>query len=91
MKLDVLPFALSVGIVWGLGLFILTWWLILFEGPTGDVTLLGRFYRGYSVSGLGSLVGVAWRFFDGVVGGAVFAWLYNCLSEKMARGSREQA
>ena len=35
MKLNVKAFALTCGIVWGLSLFLLTWWIIMFEGVTG--------------------------------------------------------
>jgi hypothetical protein len=77
MKLNVKAFALACGIMWGVGLFALTWWIILFEGSTHDLTLIGHFYRGYDVSPLGSLFGLAWGFFDALVGGAIFAWLYN--------------
>ena len=50
MRLNVKAFALMCGIMWGLGLFILTWWIIAFEGATGDVTMIGRLYRGYNIS-----------------------------------------
>lgn len=59
--------------------FFLTWWVIAFDGPTGEATLIGRVYRGYAISPVGSLVGMVWGFFDGFIGGAVFAWLYNKL------------
>ena len=92
MKLNVKAFALSVGIVWGLGLFVLTWWLIYFDGFTGKPTLFAEFYRGHNVSALGSVIGLAWGFFDGIVGGAVFAWLYNCLAGRMGgAGDGERA
>jgi len=80
MKLDVKAFAVTCGLVWGLGLFCLTWWIIAFDGSTGEITFVGRIYRGYSISPLGSLVGMTWAFFDGLIGGAVFAWLYNLLA-----------
>ena len=32
MKLNVKAFALTSGILWGVGLFAITWWLIAFEG-----------------------------------------------------------
>ncbi|HXI02583.1 MAG TPA: bacteriophage holin [Candidatus Saccharimonadales bacterium] len=83
MKLNVRAFALTAGLFWGLGLFCLTWWIILFDGATGEVTLIGRLYRGYSISPLGSVVGLVWALGDGLVGGAVFAWLYNALSGRM--------
>jgi len=80
MKFDVKAFALTCGLIWGLGLFFLTWWIIAFDGPTGEVTLIGRLYRGYTISAVGSLVGMIWAFFDGLIGGALFAWLYNLLA-----------
>ena len=80
MHLNVKAFALSCGLIWGLGLFILTWWIIAFDGVTGQVTFIGQIYRGYSVSPLGSIIGLVWAFFDGAIGGAIFAWLYNLIA-----------
>ena len=85
MRLDVKAFGLVCGLVWGIGLFLLTWWIIAFEGATVDVTFIGRIYRGYSVTPVGSVIGLAWAFFDGLIGGLIFAWLYNLLSEKMKK------
>lgn len=79
MKLNVKAFAMTCGIVWGVGLFMLTWWLIALEGVTGDVTLFGRFYIGYKITPLGSVIGLIWAFFDALIGGAIFAWLYNLI------------
>ena len=80
MKLNVKAFALTCGLVWGLGLFALTWWIIAFDGATGERTLIGELYRGYSISPAGSLIGLAWALVDGAIGGAVFAALYNVLA-----------
>lgn len=80
MKLSVKAFALACALFWGLGLCALTWWVILFDGATGEVTLVGRVYRGYSICSAGSLIGLGYGFVDGLIGGAVFAWLYNLLS-----------
>ena len=77
MKLNVKAFALTCGLVWGLGLFALTWWIIVFDGTTREPTLIGKLYRGYTISAVGSAIGLVWAFFDGLIGGAVFAWLYN--------------
>ena len=87
MKLNVKAFALSCGSIWGVGLFLLTWWIIMFDGATGEPTLIGRLYRGYTISALGSVIGLAWAFFDGLIGGAIFACLYNLLAGK---GSAEE-
>jgi len=82
VRLYVKAFALTCGLIWGFGVFFLTWWVILFEGSTGAITLLGHVYRGYSISPAGSLIGLVWAFFDGLVGGAIFAWLYNTLASR---------
>jgi hypothetical protein len=88
MKLNVKAFALTCGIIWGAGLFLLTWWIIAFEGVTGDVTLIGRLYKGYRISPLGSIIGLIWAFADGLIGGAVFAWLYNLFAGRRAAASK---
>jgi hypothetical protein len=77
MRINVKAFALTCGIVWGFGLFALTWWVIAFDGITHETTLIGQLYRGYNISPLGSLVGLVWAFFDALIGGAIGAWLYN--------------
>jgi hypothetical protein len=84
MRLDVRAFALTCALVWGLGLFFLTWWIIAFDGATGEITLIGRLYRGYNISPLGSLIGLVWAFADALVGGAIFAWLYNLMAARIS-------
>jgi hypothetical protein len=85
MKLNTKAFALMLGLVWGLGLFALTWWIIAFDGVTYEVTWIGRIYRGYNVSPLGSVIGLAWGLADGFVGGAVMAWLYNRIAARLQK------
>ncbi len=89
MKLNVKAFAMTAALVWGLGLFALTWWVIFFDGATGEPTLIGRLYRGYTITPLGSVIGLVYGFFDALIGGAVFAWLYNRLAAR--RDHREEA
>lgn len=84
MRLNVKAFGLTCGILWGLGLFVITWWIIAFEGVTGEPTFIGRLYRGYSISPAGSFIGFVWALVDGLVGGAIFAWLYNVLAERFS-------
>lgn len=82
MKLNVKAFALSFGLVWGFALFLLTWWIIGFDGPTGDPTMIGRVYRGYSITPVGSFIGLVWALIDGLIIGAIFAWIYNLMSAR---------
>jgi len=77
MKLNVRAFALTCGMIFGFGLFFITWWIIVTGGTTGEPTIIGRVYLGYRISPLGSIIGLAWAFADGLIGGAIFAWLYN--------------
>lgn len=83
MKLNVKAFAITSGLLWGLGVFTLTWWIIFFDGATGDTLIIGKIYRGFSVSPTGSFIGLGWGLLDGYVGGAIFACLYNKLASKM--------
>ena len=63
--------------------------IIAFEGDSGDITFLGRVYRGYNISAVGSVIGLVWAFIDGLIGGAIFAWLYNCLVDKITPAKSE--
>ena len=81
MKLNVKAFALTFALWWGLGLFFLTWWIMAFDGPTGEATMISRVYRGYVISPIGSVIGLLWGLADGAIGGAIFAWLYNRIAQ----------
>ena len=85
MKLNIKAFGLTCGLVWGVGLFIVTWWIIALEGLQDTAVyegLLSRVYLGYDISPLGSVIGLAWGFADGLIGGVIFAWLYNLLLDR---------
>ena len=86
MRLNVGAFALTCGLMWGIGLLCLTWWIMAFDGATGEITLIGRVYRGYNISPTGSLVGLGWALIDGSIGGAIFAWLYNLMVTRVSKG-----
>jgi len=87
MRLNVRALALTWGVLWGLGIFLGTLWIILFDGSTGEVTILGRIYRGYNISVVGSLFGLLWGFIDGLICGAIFAWVYNLfVGKRIAQG-----
>jgi hypothetical protein len=79
MKLNIKATTLTFAIIWGVGLFLLTWWMILMDGPSTDPNLISKVYRGYTITPLGSLIGFLWAFVDGAFGGACIAWIYNSL------------
>jgi hypothetical protein len=77
MKLNVLAFGLACGLLWGLGVFCLAWWVMAFEGATGDLMVLGHLYRGFNISPVGSIFGLVWGLCDGFFAGLILAVLYN--------------
>jgi hypothetical protein len=79
MRLNVKAFGLACGILWGLGLFLLAWWFVIRGISPESKTFIERAYIGYRLTAGGSLMGLVWGFVDGLVGGVVFAWLYNKL------------
>ncbi|MHC4657824.1 MAG: bacteriophage holin [Planctomycetota bacterium] len=90
MKLKVKAFALTCGLIWGLGLFLCTWWIIALDGATGQVTFIGRVYRGFNISPTGSIVGLVWALVDGAIGGAIFALLYNLIADRISDKKESQ-
>jgi hypothetical protein len=80
MRLNLRAFALSAGILLALLIFLYTWWLYIRQINVGQPTLVGKVYPFYTISPLGSLLGLVYGFFDGLIIGAAFAWLYNRLN-----------
>jgi hypothetical protein len=91
MKLDVKAFSVTCAAIWGIGLLLLTWWVIAFDGQSTNPTWIGHIYRGYRLTLTGSLIGGLWAFFDGLIGGALFAWLYNRVDERVMTVRRRAA
>ena len=81
MKLNIKAFALTWGILYGILLFLIPWLTMFFKGYTGEF-FLGRLYRGYTISPLGSIIGLLWGLEDGIVSSAIVAWLYNFFLSK---------
>ena len=48
--------------------------------PIVDVLASG--YIGYAPSFFGGIIGGLWGFFDGLIGAAAFAWLYNRMAAR---------
>lgn len=76
---SVFRFAFALGIVWALGIFLMGLASMQFDWGTAMVELFASLYIGYKATFIGSVVGAVWGFFDAFIGGAVFAWFYNCL------------
>ena len=77
MQLNIKATAMAFGLTWGGCLLIITWWIILLEGSSDTATFIGKFYLGYSLTPIASIIGLIWGLIDGAIGGAIFAWIYN--------------
>jgi hypothetical protein len=55
----------------------LTIWIIIYEGETYGDNFFSYIYRGYNISYIGSVIGLARGLVDGTASGFAFAWLYN--------------
>ncbi len=89
MKLNVSAFALAFGIWWGAGLFLLAWWIMWVVEPLGSPTFIERVYIGYEFTPVGSVIGLLWGFVDGLIGGAIVAWLYNLVAARLNSESEQ--
>ena len=88
MKLNIPAFALAFGIWWGGGLFFATWWMMFTGVAPGGTALLESLYSGYVVTPMGSIAGLIWGFFCGLISGGILAWLYNMLAERVGGGAK---
>jgi protoporphyrinogen oxidase len=81
-QVDRVALGLATGVTAGLGLFAATLALVLLGGPVVGPTLglIGHYFPGYSVTAIGSLVGLFYGFVSGFVVGWVFAVLRNAVT-----------
>lgn len=79
IRLNGIILGLVFGIVIGSLLFVATNWLVLKSGENvgSHLVLLSQFFPGYSVSFLGSFIGLAYGILSGFVLGWLIALIYN--------------
>ena len=77
MKLNTKAFALTCGILFALLMLVMTIFMVLRGDTCSFMDNFTAIYPWYTVSWVGSVVGALWGFVDGLIGGALFAWLYN--------------
>jgi hypothetical protein len=79
VKIQAGVLAFVCAMIGGIGLFVMTAWLLIKGGPRvgQHLQLLGQYFPGYSVTWKGSLIG----FFYGAIVGGVVGWtigkIYN--------------
>jgi len=70
---------LALGLILALAIFVATNWLIIKGGERvgPHLILLSQYFIGYRVTFIGSLIGAAYGFALGTIGGALMGWIYN--------------
>jgi len=70
---------LVLGILFALGIFVATNWLVIKGGERigPHLQLLSQYFIGYRVTFIGSLIGAAYGFTVGTLSGALIGWIYN--------------
>ncbi len=81
-RIDSVAMTVAMGLVFGLGLFLATAILLINAPPPGfpvgpNLSALGTFLLGYSVSWVGSVVGALYAAAIGAVVGCVFSVIWN--------------
>ena len=81
LKLNVLGFALAIGVVWGLCTLV-AGWFSMGGWASQFVKSMSSMYMGYTSSFWGGVIGGIWGFIDGFIGGLLIAFFYNLFSCK---------
>lgn len=74
---------LSLGLLFGLGIFIATNWLVFKGGKVvgPHLQLLSQYFIGYRVSFFGSFIGFSYGFAIGTLSGSLVGWIYNRITK----------
>jgi len=83
MKLRPVALGVALGSVWGVSLFITTW--ISYYTGYGRLfleVLAQSIYPGYTITPLGSFLGLSYGFADGFVSAALMGYIYNKLVKR---------
>lgn len=86
MKLKPLALGIALGTVWGVSIFITTW--ISYYTHYGRLfleVLAQSIYPGYTITRLGSFLGLIYGFLDGLISGTVIGWIYNKIAGLSAK------
>ncbi|MFQ5990001.1 MAG: bacteriophage holin [Candidatus Methylomirabilales bacterium] len=81
MELNVKALAVALGVSWSV-LILFSGWASIFGWGTRFVEIMSSLYIGFAPTFLGGLIGAAWGFIDGAIGGAVVALIYNAMVSK---------
>jgi len=87
-KICPVSLGLSLGVVWGVSIFIMGMLAHLYLYGKPFVAAVGALYIGYEPSIMGSVIGGIIGFVDAFISGFIIAWLYNCFCGCCSKGGK---
>ncbi len=84
MRLNVIALSVTAGLFWGVAILVVAIANLVWPGYGGAfLELAASIYPGYDPgTGIASVItGTFYGLVDGAIGGAIFAWLYNLVSQ----------
>ncbi len=93
MRLNVRAMAVAAGLLWGATLLLVGFAHQIWPGyGVVFLEIEASVWPGYTVGGIGSVfVGAFYALVDGMIGGAVFAWLYNLIRNRVSPPAFKEA
>ena len=85
MRFNIIALAITTGVFWGAAILLVSIANLIWPGYGGALlNLAASVYPGYQPgTGIGSVItGTLYALVDGVVAGAIFAWLYNFAAKR---------
>ncbi|MFP4165518.1 MAG: hypothetical protein ACLFQB_16190 [Chitinispirillaceae bacterium] len=77
MKLNTAAVASASGILWGLVVSSITWFVMLLEMKMSRKAIVGRVFRSHMIPPQAGIIAFFLGLVDGFLGGAAFSFLYN--------------
>ncbi len=74
---------IAAGLVWGIGLFLMTILNMTIGYAPLFLTMIADVYPGFSGTWMGSFIGLAWGFIDSFVAFFLIGWIYNSLGRQI--------
>ena len=84
MKLDIKAMSITIGLIWGVAMFLVGVANLIWPAyGRAFLEMVASIYPGYTATAsFGQVIfGTLYGLLDGAIGGAVFAWLYNCIAK----------
>lgn len=83
MSLNPRALGLSLGIIGGAWIFIITLFAVATGYGTAGLVIFGSFHPGYTITIAGAFIGLSYSFICWFLAGYALAWLHNTFEQKL--------